>query len=237
MGYGSSALQFRFPPYAFETSFPFFAMVWGYLGVKIYEGVRAAARAPSARRRKLARIVACGLLSTALFWPVRAEFKALTQRYRDLGAWWQNADEFYMNYPAIHFKTEHLRGKMQVIHELRREAAPGDGVFVWGSAPLIYFLTNRQPTTRFVSNLGLISPWGSPAWKEELVRVLKKSPPAFIVVAQRDQLPEVTFTSLDSEQYLSVYTQLGDFLSASYDFMGAFPDFLVYRRKPSGSIR
>ena len=35
MGYASTLSEVRFPPYAFETSYPFFAMVWGYLGVKI----------------------------------------------------------------------------------------------------------------------------------------------------------------------------------------------------------
>jgi len=234
MGYASTASEVRFPPYAFETSYPFFAMVWGYLGVKIYEGVKAGARAFFARRRRVAGVLAWALLASAVFWPSLAELKALTQRYRNLGAWWRNPDEFYANYPGVQFAVEHFGGQMRVIHELRQESVPGDGVFVWGTDPLIYYLTQLRPPTRFVSNLALISPWGPPAWREELIRDLKRSLPAFIVVARRDQVPEIAFTQLDSEQYLTVFPQLADLISGSYRPMAAFPDFVIYRQAPPG---
>ena len=75
-----------------------------------------------------------------------------------------------------------------------------------------------------------MGPWSPPAWREELVRDLEKSPPAFIVVAQHDSFG-ITLTPLDSEQYLAVYPRLAQFISVSYDFKAAFPDFMLYRRK------
>ena len=231
MGYAATASQFRFRHYAFETCYPFFAMVWGYLGVKIYEGARAMAQGSSGRRRQVVVVLAWALLANLLFWPARAEVKALAERYRDLTAWWRNPDGFYANYPAMQLDIEYLRGQMQVIHELRQESVPGDGVFVWGTDPLIYYLTQLRPPTRFVSNLALISPWAPPAWREELIRDLNGSLPAFIVVARRDQVPEIAFTQLDSEQYLTVFPQLADLISGSYRLMAAFPDFVIYRRK------
>src|SRR5712692_5155934 len=230
MGYASTASEVRFPPYAFETSLPFFAMVWGYLGVKIYEGVSAAARAFFARRWRVAAVLAWILLGNAVLWPSLTELKAVMQRYRNLGTWWRNPGDFYANYPW-QLTIEHLGGQMSVIHELRQESAPGDGVFVWGTDPLIYYLTQLRPPTRFISNLALISPWAPPAWREELIRDLKRSLPAFIVVARSDQVPEIAFTQLDSEQYLTVFPQLADLISGSYRLMAAFPDFVIYRRK------
>lgn len=40
VGFASTALQVRFHGYGFETCYPFFAMIWGYLAVKIYEDSR-----------------------------------------------------------------------------------------------------------------------------------------------------------------------------------------------------
>jgi hypothetical protein len=232
MGFACTASQLRFSPLFFETSYPFFAVIWGYLVVKIYEEVRAAARSSAARERALAWTAACALAGAALAWPLRAEVKAVTERYRDLAAWRRNRDAFFASYPAMRFLVENLGGQMQVIQALRQIAAPGDEIFVWGTDPLIYFLTGRRPPNRFVSNLGLLSPWSLPAWREELVCDLERSPPAFIVVAQHDNFG-MTYNPYDSEQYLSIYPKLAGFISGSYDFMATFPDLVVYRHKPS----
>jgi hypothetical protein len=179
----------------------------------------------------MAWMAACALAGITLFWPLRAEAQTLAERYRELNAWRCNPDVFFLNYPAIRLTVDNLGGQLQVIQALGRLSAPGDGVFVWGTAPLIYYMTGRRPPTRFISAVGLVSPWCPPAWREELVRDLEKSPPAFIVVAQHDNIEMLTYTPLDSEQYLSVYPRLAHFISGSYDFKAAFPDFKLYCRK------
>jgi hypothetical protein len=229
MGYAATASQLRFPPYAFDTSFPFFAMIWGYLGVEWYTGLGAAARNPSLQSRLSAWVAASALGAVLLWYPARSEAKIMAQRYRDLAAWAKSPEKFYAHYAGVQFAIEHFPGKFQVIEALRKSLQPGEEIFVWGTDPLIYYLTNRQPPDRFVSNLALISPWGPPAWRQELVRDLRKSPPTFIVVSQHDQVPEIAFTRLDSEQYLTVYTDLGRFISTSYHRVGEFPDFVLYR--------
>jgi hypothetical protein len=229
MGYAVTASQIRFPPYAFETSFPFFAMIWGYLATSVYVGLRAAARAPSRRSRVGARVAAGGLAAALLWFPVRGEAQVLWQRYRELAAWRQNPKGFYANYPGMQFNIEHLQGEFAVIEGLQKSLKPGEGVFVWGTAPLIYFLTDRQPPTRFVSNLALISPWGPAAWRQELVHDLRTHPPAYIVVAQDDQVPEIAFTPLDSEHFLGVYNDLGAFISTHYRRIAEYPQFVLFQ--------
>jgi len=232
VGFACTASQVRFTALSFETCYPFFAMIWGYLVVKTYGEVSAAARSPAAGRRGLARMAACVLAGITLFWPLRAEVKAVAERYRDLRAWGRNQDAFFASYPATRFLVENLGGQMQVIQALRQLSSPSDGVFVWGTDPLIYYLTGRRPPTRFLSNIFLTGPWSPPAWREELVRDLEKSPPAFIVVAQHDNFG-ITLTQLDSEEYLSVYPKLARFIAGSYDFMAKYPDFVVYKCKPN----
>ena len=233
MGYVVTASQLRFPPYAFETSFPFFAMVWGYLLSSIYLMLRRSLRSPSQQSRLAASAAAFGLLAILLWYPVRSEVRIVCRRYRDLAAWRQNPEQFYAHYSGVQFNIEHFPGKFGVIEELQKSLQPGEGVFVWGTDPLIYFLTNRQPPTRFVSNLALVSPWAPPAWRQELVEDLERSRPTYIVVAQNDQVPEIAFTQLDSEQYLTVYTDLGNLISSAYERVGQFPNVVLYRLKPT----
>jgi hypothetical protein len=237
MGYAMAASQLHFPPYAFETSFPFFAMIWGYLATTTYEAIRSARQSPSRRSRIWAAVAAAGVVAVTVFYPLRLEAQTIGQRYRDLALWWRNPGGFYANYPGMQFKFEHLSGELQVVRELKKTLAPGETVFIWGTAPLIYFLTDRQPPNRFVNNHGLIAPWGPPAWRKELMINLQKSPPEFIVVSQDDQIPEIMFTNLDSEHYLAVYTDLGDFISGSYTRAQEFPGFVLYRRKTREAIR
>jgi hypothetical protein len=231
MGYAVTASQIRFPPYAFETSFPFFGMVWGHLGTSLLSRMRAALRPNSQHSQLIARSAAVGLAALILWYPVRGEVRFVFQRYTDLAAWSHDPQRFYANYPGVRFKIEHLPGKLKVIEELQKSLKPGDQIFIWGTDPLIYYLTDRQPPTRFVSNLALISPWGPPAWRQELIQNLSERHPSFIVVSQHDQVSEIAFTNLDSEQFLSIYTGLGDLISASYQRVGEFPDFVLYQLK------
>ncbi len=230
MGYAVTASQLRFPPYAFETSFPMFALLWGYLGMFGLSIMISANRTPS-QPKVLKKVFAFLAFAILLGFPVRGEVKNLVQRYQALAAWRQNRERFYANYTGVQFNIEHLAGKFAVIEELQTSLKPEDKVFVWGTDPLIYFLTNRQPPTRFVSNLALISPWGPPAWRDELIRDLTRARPTFIVVSKNDQVPEIAFTPMDSEQYLAVYTSLGKLISTAYERVEEYPDYQVYRLK------
>ena len=98
---------------------------------------------------------------------MRGEVKDLVQRYKYL----RHGGKFPSDLCELHgrgFDIEHLAGKFAVIEELQTSLKPEDKVFVWGTDPLIYFITDRQPPTRFVSNLALI-PLGPPAWRDELI--------------------------------------------------------------------
>jgi len=231
MGFVATSSQFRFFPYSFETCRPFFAAIWGYLAWRTYNDVRGLARRPD--RRWLTKLLASALLAVITLGPLRLEAETCVRRYRDLAWWWRDSRDFFARYPEVRSSIERLEGQSQVIDLLRRCSVPGDGLFIWGTAPLIYYMTGLRPPTRFVvTNHPLISPWGPPEWRDELVRDLEKSPPAFLVVARGDEVPDISLTALDSEQYLSLYPRLSSFISGSYNLAAEFPGFVVYHRKP-----
>jgi hypothetical protein len=229
LGYLSVALQVRFHPYAFETCFPFFAMFWGYVCVKFFHGVRRVARACEVRGWRLAGVLVWVLFANLAVWPLPKPVANLVAHYRELGAWWREGDLFYTSY-AWSNPISHFPDQMRVISYLRENLRPGDSVFVWGSEPLIYFLTGTSQPTRFVLNLPLVSPWSPPAWRDEVVAELEKSPPRFFVVARDDAIPFIAYTHLDSEEYLRAYPELAIFVSDYYELAENLQYFVIYRR-------
>ncbi len=230
IGYLCTASQVRFHAYGFETSYPFFAMVWGYLGVKIFQVFRAGARKCAAREWKLARVLVWVLFANLLAWPLRTEGFGIVFRYKMLAEWAREGESFYASYPWP-IPISHFPDQMRVIDYLRDHSAPQDQVFIWGSEPLIYFLTQRSYPSRFISNLSLVSPWSPPEWRRELVRDLGKSPPRFLVVARDDEVPYIAYTDFDSEEYLGLYPELAIFIADHYEPAVDLENFVIYRRE------
>jgi hypothetical protein len=135
--YAAVAIQVRFHDYYFQTCYPFFAVLWAYLAVSIFEGSRALARVFKHRNWRFAAGLVWVVFAQAVFWPIPEEFAQLTNRYEELREWQVDRDGFYSNYPR-QLPFELLRGQFEVIHYLKQNATPSDGVFVWGSNCLIY---------------------------------------------------------------------------------------------------
>jgi hypothetical protein len=125
---------------------------------------------------------------------------------------------------------EHLGGELEVVDFLDKNARPNDGVYVWAANCVIYYLSGHQPPTRFVSNLGIVSLWAQPSWREELLRDLRNAQPRFIVVTRGDALPVITYVNLDSEQYLRAFGEFDSFIESNYESVADFDAFVVYRR-------
>jgi hypothetical protein len=229
-GYIAAAMQGRFHAYYFETCYPFFSMFWGYVCVKTWEGFQFLRRAFERHRWRLARamlwLVLAGMVASLL----PEESVRIAQQYRFLGDWWRNPEASYRVY-WWQLPLDKLYDQLRVINYLKRDSAPDDQVYVWGTAPLINFLAQRRNPSRFVSNLALISTWGPGSWRQELVRTLETKRPRYVVVVRNDEIPTVSYTMMDSEQYLRVYPALADLLKRQYQPAANLGDFEVYRLK------
>jgi hypothetical protein len=227
--YAATVTQVRFADYYFQTCYPFFAGIWAYLAVSIYEGSRVLARSFRQRGWRLAAALVWIVFAEALFWPLPGEFSKLTMRYEELREWRVDAKSFQSHYPR-QLPFEHFDGEFEVIDYLQRNARPSDGVYVWSFKCQIYYLTGHQPPTRFVSNLGIISLWSLPSWRGELMRDLRNARPRFIVVARGDQLPVLTYVNLDSEKYLKTFPEFDSFIMNNYKAVADFDTFVIYER-------
>jgi len=229
-GYVSVVMQGRFHPYYFETCFPLFAVFWGYVSVKAYEAFRFGQRAFARRGWRLARGLLWLLLANLVYLPMPREVFRIAEQYQGLADWSRDANRSYAQYPFPH-PLDKFPDQMSVIGYLKEQSNPEDEVYVWGTAPLINFLASRPSPSRFVSNLALISPWGPPRWRDELMGALEKTPPRFVVVARHDTIADVSLTQMDSEQCLETFPALQAFLKSHYLAVLNLSDFEIYRRK------
>jgi Dolichyl-phosphate-mannose-protein mannosyltransferase len=228
-GFLVTASQARFNAYSFETFFPFLAMLWAYVAVQIFQGFRALSRRFACAGWATARVGVWLVFINCLYFPLPAPAMRQVERYQGLEKWRRNPEESYGSY-WWSLGIEHLGGEFQVVHYLKDHAAPGDEVYVWGTAPLIYFLSGRECPSRFVSNLALVSDWAPAAWRRELVETLETKRPRFIIVERRDAIPAVSGTTLDSQEYLVRYPALARLLRHQYRRVKVFRNFTVYAR-------
>jgi hypothetical protein len=231
--YTSVVMQVRFHDYYFQTCYPFFSAIWAYLVVSLYECCLFLARKCKQRGWRLAAGLVWVVFAQAVFWPLPEEYSRLTMWYEELREWRADPEGFYANYPR-QLPFEHLAGELEVIDFLRKNARPNDSVYVWTANCAIYYLSGRQPPTRFVSNLGIISLWAKPSWREELVRDLGSAQPRFIIVTRRDALPPITYVNLDSEEYLKSFAEFDSFLTSRYKSVADFDTFVIYGRNGKG---
>lgn len=214
-GFAALAVQIRYQPYYFETCYPFFAIIWGYLGVQAWEGARVLAQYFARRNWRMARIFTWVAFANLVALCLPGPAMRLVTNYRAFNRWRHNSAQFYADYswPGA---AEDFREVLRVVDYLKRHPAPANGVYVWGNEPLIYYLSGHRPPVRFVWNLPLIAPWRLPGWRQELVHRLAEVQPRYIVVARNDEVHDLSGTWQDSTQALQTFPALNHYLHSFY---------------------
>src|SRR6185436_15012504 len=101
-----------------------------------------------------------------------------------------------------------LEADRQLARELQQRTSPTDSVFIWGFEPVVYFLAERRPASRFIYNVPQRVTWERDYARAELMRDLEASKPAAIVVQRHDVFPAVTGDALDSRDSLPFFPEL-----------------------------
>lgn len=226
----ATAMQVRFHSYYFLVCYPFFAALWAYLFLRLFEAATATKQLLMRHGQRLAAALVWVLFANIVFWPIPEQITKLVTQYEELQQWYTHRDTFYANYPE-QLSIELLRGQFEVVRYVEKTTQPGDSIYLWGSNSLIYFLTDRQPPTRFVLNLGVVAKWGKESWKNEIMQGIETARPRLIIVTRHDSLPTITYEAKDSEQYLDTsFLQLNNYINQNYTRAIDFEDFTIYKR-------
>ncbi len=108
---------------------------------------------------------------------------------------------------------------------------PEDRIFIWGFDPLVYFVSGRRCSSRFIYNFPLLWKGENAAFRKEFVDDLTKSPPKLILVAEGDPLYFISGYNEDSKQLLERFPEFRSVLNSNYVFKNKVDDFDYYELK------
>jgi hypothetical protein len=115
---------------------------------------------------------------------------------------------------------------------LAAHTAPDDAIYVWGFDPLIYDLARRRPASRFVYNAAQRAPWYRRRARAALMRDLRRTPPAAILVQRGDVEPGTAGTERDSAAELRHFPELAALIRDRYRLAETLAGFAVHLRRP-----
>jgi len=128
-----------------------------------------------------------------------------------------------------------LASNRRVAREVAQRTGSKDSVYVWGFEPAIYWLSERNPASRYIYNVAQRSSWESDYARRSLMDDLWRARPKVIVVQGRDVFPSVTGTNTDSRDELSGFPELYALMTAEYELAARVDDFDVYQRRAPGA--
>jgi hypothetical protein len=150
-----------------------------------------------------------------LAWPIQRLARRVSQ------------DEFLTRYNL--YGDFSLTADREVASYVQDRTDTDEGVFIWGFEPLVYFLADRRPASRFIYTVPLVTDWSPPEWREELIRDLADKPPRYILILHNDRLPWMTGRRDDSAAQLLSFPALRGVLDERYEKESTIEDFTVWR--------
>ncbi|MGC4066606.1 MAG: hypothetical protein QM784_18620 [Polyangiaceae bacterium] len=112
----------------------------------------------------------------------------------------------------------------------KREVGAGDTLLVWGCDSIVYWLSEREPATRFIHNIPQRSPWQAMAARRGLMQDLNRQPPKAVIVQHGDVIQAVTGESSDSAWSVAGFPEFSRFLATRYRRERSIGKFDVYVR-------
>lgn len=114
---------------------------------------------------------------------------------------------------------------------LRERTEPGEPVLVWGIDPLVHFLSQRAPVTRFPTDLPLRTDGIADSVRPEFLRQLSGRWPRFVAIQKADVVPWMTGNNSDSLAAAGSFPELREVLERDYAMTVSLPTWLLLQRK------
>ncbi len=218
------AMQGKFFSYHYGSTLPLVALLAGLGLYKLWR--RCLAGGAGGVFAFVAFIAVCVAMRQAVtdlpqdFW----DRSALRMRY--LFSSHRNRDELEEELGTV--ADVSLTADRAVARDLRGRTKGNAPVFVWGFEPIIYWLADRRPATRFIYDVPQRTSWERERARQDLMHDLRASPPAAIAVQHADVFPAVTGNSLDSARELLGFPALSALVFGKYELVTTIEDFDIY---------
>jgi 4-amino-4-deoxy-L-arabinose transferase-like glycosyltransferase len=120
-------------------------------------------------------------------------------------------------YAQFDIKTDYdLQGCRRAAERVKKMTGPDDTIMVWALDPLINYLAERMPPSRFAGHYpltrGELNPYEA-EWRREFMQDIKAHPPELFLIADHDQNNLMPMSSL---HYIDEFPEFKAFLSENY---------------------
>jgi hypothetical protein len=106
-----------------------------------------------------------------------------------------------------------------------------DRIYVWGFDPLIYYLSGRKCTSRFIYNFPLLWKAENTELRKEFIKEIEDNYPKLILVAKNDPLLFISGFDEDSKGLLKRFPEFSEILNEKYINVKSVDDFEFYELK------
>jgi hypothetical protein len=223
------AMQGKFFQYHYAATLPLVALVSGLGLYKLWR--RCLMGGLGGVLAFLSFVVVATSMRTAVRDVPGSFWQRSTTRTKFLLSFGHNGSRELLDKELYYVADYNLDADRRVALELKHRTAPGSAIYVWGFEPVIYWLSERSPASRFIYNVPQRVTWNQAYARTELLRDLRRSPPAAIVVQRHDVFPMVTGGHADSQESLPSFPELAKLLDEGYTKTTTIEDFDVFERR------
>ncbi len=124
-----------------------------------------------------------------------------------------------------------LKADSEVSDWLKLNSDKEDYIYIWGFEPTIYFLSDRECCSKYISNVPQTAIFAPEIYKKELIEELSANKPKYFIVVKNDIFPWTTGRTDDSKAILKNNTELCSFLNINYYYYKKIEDFEIYKLK------
>ncbi len=131
----------------------------------------------------------------------------------------------------IHYVAGYnLYAARQAAAEITHLTADSDTIYIWGFEPVVYWLSDRKPSSSYIYNVPQRAAWESERAWQKLWSDLRTHPPALIATQRLDIMPFVTGTRLDSTDSLPQYPRFERYLTEHFRMVKQVDRFNLWVR-------
>jgi len=224
------AMQAKFFEYHYGATIPLLAFVAGLGWAKLWWSAQSRGLVP--RLVVAAALLVCALVAPAAHDIPGTPWQRTYQRLRFLWHFSNEAARKRLEGAIAKAASFDLEADEDVAAWIRGQTGPEDTAFVWGFEPAIYWLSKRNPATRFIYDVPQRCPWQQSKSRQWLMQDLERSRPRVVVVQHSDSFPGVTGHSGDSAADIVDFPEFAQWLERGYSPAGYRFNFEYYRRRP-----
>ncbi len=145
-----------------------------------------------------------------------------------------NTNSLENEYKINGFTTESVfmySKTIKAVDIIKKNTKLSDNVYIWGFDPLIYYLSGRNCTSRFIYNFPLLWKGENSAFRNEFIKNVEEKYPEMIIVAKNDPMLFISGYNEDSAELLHRFPEFDQIMKEKYTFFSSADDYEIFKLK------